>query len=85
MPALTVMTCEVGRGLDATGDVVDIDEWDLQTQLVWSVLVKGTAALMEDDDPMVEAAAALRPWATATERNIWMRIVPNEITGRRVT
>jgi uncharacterized protein len=63
----------------------EIDEWDLQTQSGWSVLVKGTADLMEDGDPMAAAAASLRPWATAGQRNIWIRVVPNEITGRRIT
>jgi nitroimidazol reductase NimA-like FMN-containing flavoprotein (pyridoxamine 5'-phosphate oxidase superfamily) len=63
----------------------EIDDWDMQAKSGWSVLVKGTGDLMDDDDPMALAAADLRPWATATERNIWMRIVPNEMTGRRIT
>jgi nitroimidazol reductase NimA-like FMN-containing flavoprotein (pyridoxamine 5'-phosphate oxidase superfamily) len=63
----------------------EIDEWDLDEQTGWSVLVKGVADLMADDDPMAVAASSLRPWATTAERDIWMRIVPNEITGRRVT
>jgi uncharacterized protein len=62
----------------------EIDEWDLDTRSGWSVLVKGMAQLMDSEDPMAVAAASLRPWATATERNIWVRIVPNEITGRRI-
>ena len=63
----------------------EIDEWDVRTEKGWSVLVKGTADLMADDDPMAVAAAMLRPWATSGERDICMRIVPNEITGRRIT
>jgi nitroimidazol reductase NimA-like FMN-containing flavoprotein (pyridoxamine 5'-phosphate oxidase superfamily) len=62
----------------------EIDDYDTATCTGWSVLVKGTAELIDDDDPMALAAASLRPWATATERNIWIRIVPNEITGRRI-
>jgi nitroimidazol reductase NimA-like FMN-containing flavoprotein (pyridoxamine 5'-phosphate oxidase superfamily) len=62
----------------------EIDEWDVESETGWSVLVKGTAELMDDDDPMAEAASSLRPWATSAERNIWVRIVPNEITGRRI-
>jgi uncharacterized protein len=63
----------------------EIDEWDGAAHTGWSVLVKGSADLMDDDDPMVADAADLRPWATATQRDIWIRIVPNEITGRRIT
>jgi nitroimidazol reductase NimA-like FMN-containing flavoprotein (pyridoxamine 5'-phosphate oxidase superfamily) len=62
----------------------EIDEWDLHAKAGWSVLIKGFGDLMADDHPMALAAVTLRPWATATERDIWMRIVPNEITGRRV-
>ena len=32
----------------------------------------------------VVGAASLRPWARAIDRDIWVRIVPNEITGRRI-
>jgi nitroimidazol reductase NimA-like FMN-containing flavoprotein (pyridoxamine 5'-phosphate oxidase superfamily) len=62
----------------------EIDGWDERTEKGWSVLVKGTAYEVDADDTAVVAAADLRPWAHTVERDIWVRIVPNEITGRRI-
>jgi nitroimidazol reductase NimA-like FMN-containing flavoprotein (pyridoxamine 5'-phosphate oxidase superfamily) len=62
----------------------EIDEWDVDKHEGWSVLVKGTAYEVDVDDPAVVGAASLRPWAQAVQRDIWVRIVPNEITGRYV-
>ena len=62
----------------------EIDDWDGVREVGWSVLVKGTAHEVDADDPAAAAAASLRPWARAVERDIWVRIVPNEITGRRI-
>jgi nitroimidazol reductase NimA-like FMN-containing flavoprotein (pyridoxamine 5'-phosphate oxidase superfamily) len=62
----------------------EIDEWDATTQKGWSVLVKGTAHEVPATDPAAVEASTLRTWAQAVERDIWVRIVPNEITGRRI-
>ena len=62
----------------------EIDEMDVTNHTGWSVLVKGAGDVMADDDPMALAAADLRPWAVAHRRDIWIRIVPIEITGRRI-
>jgi len=62
----------------------EIDDWDPLRQAGWSVLVKGTAHEVESADAAAVEASTLQPWARAVERDIWVRIVPNEITGRRV-
>jgi nitroimidazol reductase NimA-like FMN-containing flavoprotein (pyridoxamine 5'-phosphate oxidase superfamily) len=62
----------------------EIDDWDAETEKGWSVLVKGTAHEVDGDDDAVAAASDLQPWAKTAERDIWVRIVPNEITGRRI-
>ncbi|MEO8694166.1 MAG: pyridoxamine 5'-phosphate oxidase family protein [Acidimicrobiales bacterium] len=62
----------------------EIDGWNAAQEKGWSVLVKGTAHEVDADDAAVVEAATLQPWARAVERDIWVRIVPNEITGRRV-
>jgi nitroimidazol reductase NimA-like FMN-containing flavoprotein (pyridoxamine 5'-phosphate oxidase superfamily) len=62
----------------------EIDDWDAARETGWSVLVKGTAHEVAGDDRAVVAASTLRPWARAVERDVWVRIVPNEITGRRL-
>ena len=62
----------------------EIDDWDPGNEKGWSVLVKGTAYEIDSDHRAAVDAASLRPWARAVERDIWVRIVPNEITGRRL-
>ena len=62
----------------------EIDGWDAAREAGWSILVKGTAHEVDSDDPAAAAAATLQPWARAVDRDIWVRIVPNEISGRRV-
>ena len=63
---------------------LEIDEMDLTEHTGWSVLVKGVGDVMNDDDPMAVAAADLRPWSAAEMRDIWIRIIPMEISGRRI-
>jgi nitroimidazol reductase NimA-like FMN-containing flavoprotein (pyridoxamine 5'-phosphate oxidase superfamily) len=62
----------------------EIDAMDLEQRTGWSVLLKGTGDLIDDDDPMALAAADLQPWSAPDQRDIWVRIVPMEITGRRI-
>jgi len=63
----------------------EVDEWDIRTRTGWSVLVRGVA------EPVTEWAEVeqleqldLVPWANDEWRRQWVRIVPSEITGRRV-
>ncbi len=63
----------------------EVDEWDTQNRSGWSVLVRGVA------EPVTEWAEVERleqldlvPWAREEWRRMWVRIVPSEITGRRV-
>jgi nitroimidazol reductase NimA-like FMN-containing flavoprotein (pyridoxamine 5'-phosphate oxidase superfamily) len=62
----------------------EIDGWNAVQEKGWSVLVKGTAHEVDADDAAALEASTLQPWARAVERDIWVRIVPNEITGRRI-
>jgi uncharacterized protein len=50
----------------------------------WSVLVKGRAAELHDVDELrTVAALPLRYWSLG-EKAHWIRIVPDEVTGRRI-
>jgi nitroimidazol reductase NimA-like FMN-containing flavoprotein (pyridoxamine 5'-phosphate oxidase superfamily) len=50
----------------------------------WSVLVKGRAVELHDPDELRHAATlSLRYW-TIGDKAHWIRIVPDEITGRRI-
>ena len=48
----------------------------------WSVLIRGQARLPENDDEL--EALHLEAWADAVQRNEWVTILPDEITGRRI-
>jgi len=62
----------------------EVDDVDLVTRTGWSVLIKGRAEELHDiEDRRRVAATPLHVWATGT-RHHWIRIVPDEITGRRI-
>jgi nitroimidazol reductase NimA-like FMN-containing flavoprotein (pyridoxamine 5'-phosphate oxidase superfamily) len=62
-----------------------VDRIDDHLSQGWSVLITGTARLIEDA-ATIERLAALpgtEPWAGGS-RPLWIRIAPDQITGRRV-
>jgi uncharacterized protein len=62
-----------------------IDGFDELYQSGWSVLVKGTVASIDDPDTLAQLEEVpLTPWAAAQERPYWVRLIPHEITGRRI-
>ena len=73
------------RGLDRSPSVCfEADQLDLEARTGWSVLVKGRAVEVTgaDDLRRVEALP-LRYWSVG-EKAHWIRIVPAEVTGRRI-
>lgn len=63
----------------------EIDGFHPQQQTGWSVLVKGTAQYVMDEDLEAEfRKLGLRPWAPHTKGRRWVRILPDEITGRKI-
>ncbi len=85
-----VFRTTTGSKLEAAGRraavAFEIDGWDDETQTGWSVLVKGTAVeILSDEDAKNLFQLALRPWAEAVERRQWVRIRPDEITGRKIS
>jgi nucleotide-binding universal stress UspA family protein/nitroimidazol reductase NimA-like FMN-containing flavoprotein (pyridoxamine 5'-phosphate oxidase superfamily) len=63
----------------------EVDEIDRRTRSGWSVLVRGRAQVVSDEerDELVTRANALMPWAPG-EHGTWVRIVVEHITGRRI-
>ena len=63
----------------------EIDGYDLEAKTGWSVLVKGIARyVLEDEEEAMLAQLDLRPWAPLTQVRRWVRISPEEITGRKI-
>lgn len=62
----------------------EVDDWDEEAQRGWSVLVKGTAEeVMEPDEVAELDALGHQPWLDPAPAQ-WVRIIANEITGRRI-
>jgi uncharacterized protein len=65
----------------------EVDEIDQQTRSGWSVLVRGLAeeVTTEHRAELIERtkASGVEPWAPG-DRGHWMRLIPQEISGRRI-
>lgn len=84
-----VMRTLAGGKLDAAliGHPVafQLDDHDPARGTGWSVLVRGRADLLEDEDRVARYEQELESWAVGPEGEAaWIRIVPDEITGRRL-
>jgi nitroimidazol reductase NimA-like FMN-containing flavoprotein (pyridoxamine 5'-phosphate oxidase superfamily) len=62
----------------------EIDELDTAARQGWSVLIQGPAHRVESDDERASAMrAGVSNWAPG-DRELFVRIVPSRITGRRI-
>lgn len=65
----------------------EVDEIDRRTRSGWSLLVRGQAEEVDEEHrPDLVAsthAAGTRPWAPGEHGN-WLRIVVQQLTGRRI-
>jgi hypothetical protein len=70
----------------ASGDAavaVEADGVDPQTGLAWSVVIKGTAALVKSTEDVLETSRLyLFPWQ-AGKKDAFVRITPDSVSGRR--
>jgi nitroimidazol reductase NimA-like FMN-containing flavoprotein (pyridoxamine 5'-phosphate oxidase superfamily) len=63
----------------------EIDEFDLAGRLGWSVLIQGPAHRVEsEEERAADALTGVEPWPGG-ERELFVRIVPSRITGRRIS
>jgi nitroimidazol reductase NimA-like FMN-containing flavoprotein (pyridoxamine 5'-phosphate oxidase superfamily) len=63
----------------------EVDGYDADAETGWSVVVKGTAELVYDDAETARfEALGLRSWADPQRQGQWVRIRPEEISGREV-
>jgi len=61
----------------------EIDSIDLPTRQGWSVLIQGPAHHVTSAEQDAVREAGVEPWAPGP-RELFVRIVPSRITGRRV-
>ena len=61
---------------------VALETDELADDTAWSVVVRGTARILEGDEAYRADRVPLRPWV-GDDKNIVVEITPEEITGRR--
>ncbi|MGH3246280.1 MAG: pyridoxamine 5'-phosphate oxidase family protein [Trebonia sp.] len=61
----------------------EIDEFDGAGQNGWSVLVQGPAHHLAGDELDAARSTGVEPWAPG-DKELFVRIVPSRITGRRI-
>ena len=73
------------RGIDRSPSVCfEVDDMDAAARTGWSVLVKGRAQeLLHPAEVRAAESEPLEPWGFGP-RSHWIRIVPTEVTGRRL-
>lgn len=63
----------------------EVDDLEREMRRGWSVVVVGRSAPVEDTDEAIDLRRGGRPeaWA-AGHRNLFVRITPQQVTGRRI-
>jgi nitroimidazol reductase NimA-like FMN-containing flavoprotein (pyridoxamine 5'-phosphate oxidase superfamily) len=62
----------------------EIDNFDSQARVGWSVLIQGSAHHVESETERASLSeAGVEPWAGG-HRELFLRIIPTRITGRRI-
>ena len=63
----------------------EIDDFDTAARTGWSVLIQGSAHHVESEaERAAVAGAGVDPWAGG-DRELFLRIIPTRVTGRRVS
>ena len=63
----------------------EIDDWDPVNHTGWSVLATGVADLVDDADEVARLERLpVRPWSRPDLRDQWVRVMVEELTGRRI-
>ncbi|UBU08768.1 helix-turn-helix domain-containing protein [Nonomuraea gerenzanensis] len=60
-----------------------VDRIDEAQRAGWSVLIQGAAHHVPEDEVAKVSGAGVTPWAGG-ERHLYIRIVPQQVTGRRI-
>jgi uncharacterized protein len=63
----------------------EADHFDERTRTGWSILITGHAEVVYDEAEIERLSrSGLRPWASAVDRPVWVRIRALAVSGRRI-
>lgn len=63
----------------------EIDGYDAEKRTGWSVLVRGRIEVLFDPaESAVVDGERPEPWADSADRDWWIRVLPDDVTGRRI-
>jgi nitroimidazol reductase NimA-like FMN-containing flavoprotein (pyridoxamine 5'-phosphate oxidase superfamily) len=76
---------KLGKAAAGGRVVIQADATDDDGQTGWSVLARGRARIVTDDDELAELMMLpFKPWANVADDGLWVRVEVDEWTGRRV-
>lgn len=79
-PGTKLAAAVLGRGV-----AFEVDVLDPITRTGWSVVLKGPAAEVDDLAELLRVEALdIQSWSS-TDKSRYLRLVPNSVTGRRMT
>lgn len=84
-----VIRTSIGSKMDAaemhSRFAFEIDGWDTENESGWSVLAHGMGTVVTDEAEVAELEnLGLRSWADEGSGDLWIRIILDDVTGRRV-
>jgi nitroimidazol reductase NimA-like FMN-containing flavoprotein (pyridoxamine 5'-phosphate oxidase superfamily) len=63
----------------------EVDETDTENRTGWSVLLQGTAAIVDDPSRVRALDARLgEPWVPTSNRGHWVHLRPDSVSGREI-
>jgi uncharacterized protein len=62
----------------------EADSYDAATRTGWSVVVKGLAEIVDDDEAVRCDGLGPTSWGGAANGRVWVRIRPASVSGRRI-
>ena len=76
---------KLGAAMDGAVVAFETDDFDEERHEGWSVLVKGRAEIVTDEELIARlAATGARPWSERVPRSTWVAIRPDTVAGRRI-
>ncbi len=73
----------LSQEIDDAPVAILVDEFDADTQVGWSVQVRGTAQMHYSSEEVPNPVRTLRTWAEGA-RPLWISVTPTSINGRRL-